>query len=71
MEARASDDQAYRKTIYKQALDIIVDWTVEVPVYQRLNSIIFSLERLKADSLLPDATTFYGWLKEIEKIELA
>ncbi len=70
LDARASTDQAYRKSMYKACLDIIIDWAVEIPVYQRQNAIIFSTERINLDSVTPDITTFYGWMKEVEKIEL-
>lgn len=69
-EARESDDQAFRKAIYKQALDLIVDWAVEVPAYQRQNCIIFSTERIKMDTITPDITTFWGWMNDIELIEM-
>ena len=32
MDARSTADQAYRKSVYKQCLDIIMDWAVEIPV---------------------------------------
>lgn len=70
MEARKSDDQSYRKAAYKQALDIVMDWAVEVPNYQRQNSIVFSSERVNVDTVTPDITTFYVWFKEIENLEL-
>ena len=70
LDARASIDQAYRKTAYKACLDIIVDWATEIPVYQRQNAIIFSTQRVNMDTVTPDITTFYGWMSEIEKIEL-
>ena len=70
MTARESLDQNYRKTMYKACLDIIVDWAVEVPVYQRQNAIIFSTERVNMSTVTPDITTFYKWYSEIEKIEL-
>lgn len=70
MDARTNSDQAYRKAVYKSCLDIIVDWAVEIPVYQRQNAIIFSPERVNMDTVTPDITTYYGWLNEIEKIEL-
>ena len=66
LDARASTDQAYRKIMYKACLDIIIDWAVEVPVYQRQNAIIFSAERVNLDTITPDITTFYGWMSEIE-----
>lgn len=71
IDARKSDDQNYRKAIYKQALDLIVDWAVEVPTYQRQNSIIFSTERIDIDTLTPDITTFWGWLNDLELVEMA
>ena len=70
LAARASTDQTHRKAMYKACLDIIVDWADEIPVYQRQNEIIFSTERVNIDTVTPDITTFYGWLNEIENIEL-
>ncbi|MGI6258506.1 MAG: ABC transporter substrate-binding protein [Anaerolineaceae bacterium] len=70
MEGRLSDDQAFRKAVYKQALDRIIDWAVEIPTYQRKNVIIFSTERINIDSLTPDITTFWGWMNDIELIEM-
>ncbi len=69
-EARISADQDYRKTVYAAALDIVVDWACEVPVYQRQNCIVFSTERVNIDTVTPDITTFYGWMNEIQNIEL-
>lgn len=70
LDARESLDQTYRKTMYKQCLDIIVDWAVEIPVYQRQNAVIFSTERVNIDTVTPDITTFYGWMAEIQNIEM-
>ena len=70
LDARASTDQAYRKAIYKSALDIVIDWAVEIPVYQRQNAIIFSSERVDINTITPDITTFYGWMNEIENTVL-
>ena len=70
VEARQSDEQAFRKAVYKQALDTIVDWAVEVPAYQRQNCIIFSTERIDIDTVTPDITTFWGWMNDIEEMEM-
>lgn len=70
MEARTSDDQNYRKLLYKQALDIIIDWGVEVPIYQRENCVVYSPERVNADSFTKDSTPFYRWVKDIALIEM-
>ena len=68
--ARQSTDQAYRKTLYKECLDIVADWAVEIPVYQRQNVIIFSTERVNIDTVTPDITTFWGWANDIELLEM-
>ena len=70
MDARKSLDQSYRKRLYKAALDIVVDWAVEVPVYQRQDCTVVSTERVNIDTVTPDITTFYGWMSEIENTEL-
>lgn len=70
VEARKSDDQGYRKSVYKACLDIIIDWAVEVPSYQRQNIIIFSTERVNIDTVTPDITTFWGWMNDIELLEV-
>lgn len=70
MEARSSDDQAFRKAEYKQCLDIILDWAVELPTYQRQNCVIYSPERINEDTMAKDVTPFYKWMSEIEKIEM-
>ncbi|MEJ2487339.1 MAG: hypothetical protein P8Y68_16565, partial [Anaerolineales bacterium] len=63
-------DQAYRKAIYKQVLDLIMDWAVELPTYNRSNLVIFSTERINIDTLTPDITTYWGWLNDIELVEM-
>ncbi len=69
MDARMSDDQDYRKAVYKQALDVVIDWAVEIPTYQRQNATIFSTKRIVLSTLTPDITTFWGWMNDIELLE--
>ena len=70
LDARTNLDQAFRKAMYKECLDIVVDWAVEIPVYQRQNAIMFSTERVNIATVTPDITTFYGWMSEIQNLEL-
>lgn len=70
LDARKSADHAYRKAIYKECLDIIMDWGVEIPTYQRQNAIIFSTERVNMSTVTPDITTFWGWMNDIELLEM-
>jgi len=69
-DALKTSDQAFRKVLYKQCLDLILDWGVEVPIYQRKNAVIFSTERVDTNTVVKDITPFYGWLAEIDKVEL-
>jgi peptide/nickel transport system substrate-binding protein len=68
--ARASVDQDYRKAAYRQCLDIILDWAVEIPTYQRQNVIIFSSERINMDTVTPDITVWWKWINDLEKLEM-
>jgi len=68
--ARQSADQAYRKTLYKACLDIISDWAVEIPMYQRQNVIIFSTKRVDMNTVTPDITPFWGWANDIEMLQM-
>ena len=68
--ARRSTDQAYRKTLYKACLDIIADWAVEIPMYQRQNAVVFSSQRVATETLTPDMTTFWDWTRDIENLQL-
>jgi len=70
LDARKSDDQAYRKATYKACLDRIIDWAVEIPIYQRQNCIIFSPQRVNMDTVTPDITTFWGWANDIQDLEM-
>lgn len=70
MAARSSNDQTYRKTIYKECLDIVADWAVEIPLYQRQNAICFSTERVNIDTLTPAITTYWNWYNDIEQLEM-
>ncbi len=70
LDARKSSDQSYRKASYKTCLDIILDWAVEIPIYQRQNCVIFSEDRVDVSTITPDITTYWGWMKEIENIKM-
>lgn len=68
--ARQSTDQTYRKTLYRECLEIISDWAVEIPMYQRLNTVIFSSQRVDMSTVTPDITSFWGWENDIERLEM-
>ena len=67
---RQTLDTESRKTIYKEAMDIILDWGVELPCYQRSECTLVSSERVNIDTVVPDQSPYYTWKDEIEKLEL-
>lgn len=69
-EARKESKTSSREKLYKQAYDIILDWAVEVPVYQKQEAIIYSDARVDADTMVPDMTCYYGWIQDVHNIEL-
>ena len=68
--ARRSTDQSYRKDLYRQCLDIIADWAVEIPMYQRQNVILFATQRVDMSTVTPDMTPFWGWRNDIENLQM-
>lgn len=68
MDARQSTEQSYRKGLYKAAMEIIMDWGVEVPVYQRSEAYTVSSERVDVSTLPTDMTPFWSWKSEVQNI---
>ena len=68
--ARQTTDQDARKAMYKEAMEIILDWGVELPVYQRSEATIFSSERVDTATIPNDMTPYWTYQSEINKIAL-
>ena len=67
---RASADTEERKSIYKDAMEIIMDWGCELPLYQRKDCTVFSSERVDTDTIPQDMTPYWGWYAEIETMNV-
>ncbi len=70
MAARQTTDQEARKAMYKEAMEIILDWGVELPVYQRSEATIFSTERVNIDTIAKDMTPYWTYKSELNDTEL-
>lgn len=68
MKTRQSTDQSYRKGLYKAAMEIIMEWGVEIPIYQRSEAYIVSTERVDVSSLPTDMTPYWSWKNEAENL---
>ena len=69
-EVHATTNQELRKSMYQECFDIINDWAVEIPVYQKKNAIIFNTKKVNGETLTQDTTAFYPWWQEIHNVEL-
>ena len=67
---RQSTDQTYRKSIYQAAMEIIMDWAVEIPIYQRSECVLVSSERVNVDSITKDMTPYYPYSMELETLQM-
>lgn len=71
MAGRASVDNAYRKGIYQAAMEIIMDYAVELPVYQRSECTLFSTQRVDISTIQPDMTPYWTWKAGLDTIKAA
>lgn len=69
-EGESGSDPAARKQAYWAAMDIVLDWGVEVPFYQAQGCYVFSAQRVKLESLSPALGSFWGWMNDIENLEM-
>ena len=65
---KSSADIEYRKSVYKEAMEIIMDWGCELPLYQRKNCYVTSSIRIDNDTMPKDMTPYWGWYAEIDTL---
>ncbi|MBQ3575140.1 MAG: ABC transporter substrate-binding protein, partial [Clostridia bacterium] len=65
---RSSADNDFRKATYKNAMEIILDWGVELPLYQRKDCTITSSIRINNDTMPKDMTPYLVWYGESENL---
>jgi peptide/nickel transport system substrate-binding protein len=70
VDGRSSADTEYRKSVYKNAMEIIMDWGCELPLYQRKDCTTVSSERIAIDTVPHDMTPYWGWYAEVETLAL-
>ncbi len=70
-DARETDDQAERSEIYKEAMSLVLDLAVEMPVYQRKVLYAYNANVIKTSSMPADINPFTSPLDRIWEIEFA
>lgn len=63
----AAERQEKIRAIYAE----LMDWAVEVPLYQRVSITIYSTSTLKEETIPSDMTAYYGYFNEIQNLEMA
>ena len=69
--ARKSNDEEYRKALYEQAMCLVLDLAVELPVYQRSVVYAYNANVIKAESLPSEINPYTSPLDRIWEIEFA
>ena len=68
-QIRTTVDFDERKALVAQSLDMIMDAAIYMPVYQRKNMEVYNATTLNLDTL-PETTTFWNYVAEIENLEM-
>lgn len=70
-EAREYEDEAVRKALYEQAMGLVLDLAVELPVYQRSTVYAYNANVIKASSLPTQINPYTSPLDRIWELEFA
>ncbi len=70
-EARETEDQAIRSSLYKEAMGYVLDLAVEMPVYQRDVLYAYNANVIKSESLPQEINPYTSPLDRIWEIEFA
>lgn len=69
-EAEVSPGLKKSIRLYSQSYGKIMEWAVVVPFYQEREISIFSSSRINMETIVPDITTYFGWMDEIQSVEM-
>ncbi len=70
-EARSTNDQATRASLYKDCMGLILDLAIELPVYQREVLYAYNSKVISADSIDSDVNPYSSPLDRIWEVEFA
>ncbi len=64
------ENQEILKSTYKECFDIILDWAVEVPFYQRMEVVLFNPYTINTETIVIDGGNYCNWTDNIHCLEL-
>lgn len=56
--------------LYGQCYEKVMEWAVMVPLFQNRDVSVFSSSRINMDTVVSDITAYYGWMDEIQSVEM-
>ena len=56
--------------LYNRCYEKIMEWSVEVPLYQERDITIFRTSNVNMESVATDTTRYYSWEQEIQNMEM-
>lgn len=62
-------DEPTRAKLYREGFDEILDWAVEVPVYERKNALIYKSNVIDSSTLPKDMGIYWDWTAEVETLK--
>lgn len=69
-QGRETTDQSERASIYKMALDLVMQLAIELPTYQRDDLYAYNSKKIDESTLNKDISPYAGLLNNLEKISL-
>lgn len=66
----SATDREARRASCKAALEVVLDWGCELPLYQGYLGVVTNAQTVDGDTLPEDMTPAYGWWAEIENLRL-
>ncbi len=65
---RKSMDADKDRRAYKKCFDAVIGMAVDVPVCEMQTAMLYSPERVDADTMVKDSTVYYSWVNEIHNV---
>ncbi len=65
-----TDDREERRALYREAMELVMDWGCELPLYQRYDALLVSPRRIDTATLPADMTPYWSWCDGIGSLAL-
>ena len=68
--AAAEPDRAARRAAYITAMEMVMDWGCEVPLYQNESALFLRTGSVRTETLTPGLSAAWTWMEDVERLEL-